>query len=154
MISFVQLSQTKYIIVLSNKIVLILSGGMDSFTLLNHALSKDYEVHCITFDYGQKHIKEIECAEAISKENNLTHIKIKIASTESIFLNSALTSEEVKVPHGSYHEQSMQTTIVPNRNMIKLCGNNSPIGSICNIYLMIFLILKLIPSTQEKNIDQ
>ena len=118
MILFAQLSQTKYIKVLSKKIVLILSGGMDSFTLLNHALSKDYEVHCITFDYGQKHIKEIECAEAISKENNLTHIKIKIASTESIFLNSALTSEEVKVPHGSYHEQSMQTTIVPNRNML------------------------------------
>ena len=125
MISFVQLSQTKYIIVLSNKIVLILSGGMDSFTLLNHALSKDYEVHCITFDYGQKHIKEIECAEAISKENNLTHIKIKIASTESIFLNSALTSEEVKVPHGSYHEQSMQTTIVPNRNMLFIVMHGS-----------------------------
>ena len=117
MISFAQLSQTKYIIVLSNKIVLILSGGMDSFTLLNHALSKDYEVHCITFDYGQKHIKEIECAEAISKENNLTHIKIKIASTELIFLNSALTSEEVKVPHGSIMSKACKLRLF----LIEIC---------------------------------
>ena len=91
---------------------------MDSFTLLHHALSKGYQVDCITFDYGQRHIKEIECARLISQEHNLTNLLIEIANVESIFAKSALTSDEIEMPHGSYQAESMQTTIVPNRNML------------------------------------
>tara|TARA_B110001454_G_scaffold209454_1_gene222954 strand:- start:387 stop:1049 length:663 start_codon:yes stop_codon:yes gene_type:complete len=103
---------------LKNKIILILSGGMDSFTLLHHALSKKYIVDCITFDYGQRHIKEVECAHLVCKEHNLSNLKVEIANVESIFAKSALTSEDIEVPHGSYQAQSMQATIVPNRNML------------------------------------
>ena len=91
---------------------------MDSFTLLQHALSQEYDVDCITFDYGQRHIKEIECARLICEENNLTNLIIEIANVESIFAKSALTSDEIEMPHGSYQAESMQTTIVPNRNML------------------------------------
>ena len=91
---------------------------MDSFTLLHYALDQGYHVDCITFDYGQRHIKEIECARLICKENNLTNLQIEIANVESIFAKSALTSNEIEMPHGSYQAESMQTTIVPNRNML------------------------------------
>jgi len=103
---------------LKDKIVLILSGGMDSFTLLHQALNQDYEVDCLTFDYGQRHIKEIECARLACHENHLSNLQIKIANVESIFAASALTSDSIEMPHGSYQAESMQSTIVPNRNML------------------------------------
>ena len=62
------------------KITLIYSGGSDSFTLLHDALNKGFNVDCITFNYGQKHLKEIEFAKSVCKELNikqngfLTHI--------------------------------------------------------------------------------
>ena len=91
---------------------------MDSFTLLHHALDKGYGVDCITFNYGQRHIKEVECARLICEEHNLTNLLIEIANVESIFAKSALTSKDIEVPHGSYQSATMQTTIVPNRNML------------------------------------
>ena len=91
---------------------------MDSFTLLHYALDQGYHVDCITFDYGQRHIKEIECARLICQESNLTNLPIEIANVESIFAKSALTSNEIEMPHGSYQAESMQTTIVPNRNLL------------------------------------
>jgi 7-cyano-7-deazaguanine synthase len=103
---------------LKDTIVLILSGGMDSFTLLHQALNQNYEVDCLTFDYGQRHIKEIECARLVCHENNLSNLQIKIANVESIFAASALTSDSIEMPHGSYQAESMQSTIVPNRNML------------------------------------
>ena len=103
---------------MKDKIVLILSGGIDSFTLLHHALIQEYNVDCITFDYGQRHIKEIECARLICEQNNLKNLIIKVANVESIFAKSALTSNEIEMPHGSYQAKSMQKTIVPNRNML------------------------------------
>ena len=91
---------------------------MDSFTLLHQALSQNYEVDCLTFDYGQRHIKEIEYARLACHENKLSNLQIKIANVESIFAKSALTSDSIEMPHGSYQAETMQSTIVPNRNML------------------------------------
>ena len=103
------------------KITLIYSGGSDSYTLLNYALSKNFNVDCLTFTYGQKHNKEIDFASSVCKELNIKHSIIDIAdNSEIVFGNSSLTSLETKVPHGSYKEETMQSTIVPNRNMIFL----------------------------------
>ena len=55
------------------KITLIYSGGSDSFTLLNYAISKKINVDCLTFSYGQKHKKEIDFASQVCKEANLKH---------------------------------------------------------------------------------
>ena len=108
----------KFLTALKDKIILILSGGMDSYTLLHHAINQNYQVECLTFDYGQRHIKEIECAISACNDNNLLNLQIKIANVESIFAESALTSNHIEMPHGSYQEESMQATIVPNRNML------------------------------------
>ena len=101
------------------KITLIYSGGSDSYTLLNYALSKDFNVDCLTFTYNQKHNKEIDFASSACKELNVKHSIIDIGDNSEIFFgNSSLTSLETKIPHGGYKEETMQSTIVPNRNMI------------------------------------
>ena len=55
------------------KAVLILSGGLDSTTLLYRMLDMDYEVEALTFNYAQRHKKEIECASAIAKKLDVAH---------------------------------------------------------------------------------
>jgi 7-cyano-7-deazaguanine synthase len=103
---------------MQEKILLILSGGMDSFTLLHHALHQDLTVECIIFSYGQRHIKEVKLAVNACQQNNLDYLEIKLDSIESIFSHSALVSSSLEVPHGSYKSETMQATIVPNRNML------------------------------------
>ena len=58
------------------KAVVVFSGGQDSTTCLIQAIAQYDEVHCITFDYGQRHKLEIEVAEAICKELNVTAHKV------------------------------------------------------------------------------
>ena len=103
-------------------VVIIQDGDLEynplDYQKMLSLISKGYKVDCITFDYGQRHIKEIECARLICKENKLKNLSIEIANVESIFAKSALTSNEIEMPHGSYQAESMQTTIVPNRNML------------------------------------
>ena len=50
---------------MNKQAVLSLSGGMDSSTLLLHLLANGYEVTALSFDYGQKHRVELECAQAL-----------------------------------------------------------------------------------------
>lgn len=100
------------------KITLIYSGGSDSFTLLHHALNQNFSVDCITFNYGQKHVKEIDFAISVCKELNLKHTLIDIGDPSAIFGSSSLVDRDNKIPYGSYKEDSMKSTIVPNRNMI------------------------------------
>ena len=102
------------------KITLIYSGGSDSFTLLNYAISKNIDVDCITFSYGQKHKKEIDYAKSVCKESNKKHTIIDIDNTKALFGSSSLTSDDNQIPYGSYKEDTMKSTIVPNRNMIFL----------------------------------
>ena len=100
------------------KITLIYSGGSDSYTLLQHALNQNFSVDCITFSYGQKHIKEINFAKQNCNEHGLKHTLIDIGDPASIFGSTSLVDVDNKIPHGSYKEESMKSTIVPNRNMI------------------------------------
>ena len=100
------------------KITLIYSGGSDSYTLLQHALNQNFSVDCITFSYGQKHIKEINFAKQNCNEYGLKHTLIDIGDPASIFGSTSLVDVDNKIPHGSYKEESMKSTIVPNRNMI------------------------------------
>lgn len=54
---------------MTNKAVIVFSGGQDSTTCLIHALTHYDEIHCITFDYGQRHHAEIEVAQQLSKSS-------------------------------------------------------------------------------------
>jgi 7-cyano-7-deazaguanine synthase len=111
---------------MSNKAVVVISGGLDSSTLL-HRMVEDldgYEIHGISFNYGQRHVKELEyaarqCAlvEAEHHEVNMSFLGDLFASVGS---ESSLINGNVDVPDGHYAEQSMKKTVVPNRNMIML----------------------------------
>ena len=59
------------------KAVVLLSGGLDSTTALYLAKKEGFEVYAISFDYGQKHDKELECAKAIAEEAGVYSCKNK-----------------------------------------------------------------------------
>lgn len=101
------------------KAILILSGGMDSTTLLYDLINQKYDVQAITFDYNQKHKKEINCAKYICKKLNIPH-KIVDVSVLNEVAPSSLTRGEWDVPEGRYDEDTMKQTVIPNRNMVLL----------------------------------
>ena len=107
---------------LSKIAVMAFSGGMDSTGLLVHLLANDYEVHTLSYDYGQKHKLELDRAKAnidYLSENNIkvTQRIVDLQSAMSIF-HSALTTEDYEIPEGHYEEEQMKQTVVPNRNAI------------------------------------
>jgi len=104
---------------MTEKVVVIYSGGMDSFTVLNRALKDGKEVYALTFDYGQKHVKEIDYARAVCQELNIEHKVIDITAINQLLAGSSLT-DDIEIPEGHYEEESMKSTVVPNRNMILL----------------------------------
>ena len=104
---------------MSEIIVVIFSGGMDSYTLLNRALKNDLQVSAVTFNYGQRHAKEIEYAISACIELNVPHKVIDITTISELLQGSSLTSN-IDIPEGHYADETMRSTIVPNRNMILL----------------------------------
>lgn len=102
---------------MTEKVVVIFSGGMDSFTVLNRAIKDGKQVFPLTFDYGQRHVKEIECASAVCKELGVEHKVIDISAINQLLAGSSLT-DDIEIPEGHYEEESMKSTVVPNRNMI------------------------------------
>jgi 7-cyano-7-deazaguanine synthase len=103
----------------SAKAVLILSGGMDSTTLLCDLIDQKFDLHAITFDYNQKHKNEISCAKKICKKLKIPHKIVDISVLNDI-APSCLTREQWDIPEGNYAEESMKQTVVPNRNMVFL----------------------------------
>jgi len=99
------------------KTVLILSGGLDSTTLLYRLLREGKEVLAISFDYGQKHRIELEMAKKTCEKLNVSHKIIEVPFLKEISKTSALTSD-IEVPEGHYEAENMKTTVVPARNLI------------------------------------
>jgi len=100
------------------KIVVIYSGGMDSFTVLNKAVTDNHNVYALSFDYGQKHNKELIYATQACQDLNIAHKILEIQSIASLFTSSSLTSHKINLPDGHYDSSNMVSTVVPNRNMI------------------------------------
>lgn len=109
------------------KAVVIVSGGIDSTTLLYKLVADRYEVHALTFLYGQKHQKEIESAKKITELLNVNHKVIELEQLGQI-LKSALTNPSItipQVPSEIKFYDSLKVTVVPNRNAVLLsiaCG--------------------------------
>lgn len=99
--------------------VLILSGGVDSATLLYKMLADGYEVDALTFNYAQRHKKEIGCARAIAEKLGVNHRIIDLSSLACLLGDSALLGG-MDVPGCHYTEEAAKKTVVPNRNMIML----------------------------------
>ena len=107
---------------MTKQAVIIYSGGMDSFTLLHHVLATGlarHEIAALTFDYGQKHSKEIQYAKHVCTELGIAHKIVDIRSINSLLGGSSLT-DDIAIPEGHYEAENMQSTVVPNRNMILL----------------------------------
>lgn len=102
---------------MTEKVVVIYSGGMDSFTVLNRALKDGKTVYALSFDYGQKHVKELECAATVCKSLNVEHKIIDISAINELLAGSSLT-DDIDIPEGHYEADNMKSTVVPNRNMI------------------------------------
>jgi 7-cyano-7-deazaguanine synthase len=104
---------------MSDKVVVIYSGGMDSFTVLNDAVRSGNKVYAVSFNYGQKHSKELHYAQKVCDELAIPHKIVDITAIHQLLLGSSLT-DDIEVPDGHYEEESMKSTVVPNRNMIML----------------------------------
>lgn len=102
-----------------SKAVVVYSGGMDSFTVLHKARAVHDKLFAISFDYGQRHKKELDVAASVCRSLGVNHKIIDINSINQLLAGSSLTSD-MPVPEGHYEEPSMQQTVVPNRNMILL----------------------------------
>ncbi|MGC8119725.1 7-cyano-7-deazaguanine synthase QueC [Marinobacter sp. VGCF2001] len=104
---------------MNDTVVVIYSGGMDSFTLLHLARARGLKVNALSFNYGQRHVRELQVASEVCRAEGIPHKVIDIRAMNEVMSGSALTSD-VDVPEGHYEEDSMKTTVVPNRNMILL----------------------------------
>ena len=105
-------------------IVVSLSGGMDSSTLLLRSIAEvgARNITALSFDYGQKHRCELERAQSLvqylaSAGHPVTHRVIKLDGLVDL-LSSALVTGGADVPEGHYAEDNMRETVVPNRNKI------------------------------------
>lgn len=107
-----------------DKILIIYSGGMDSFTLV-HDTMRTYpgsEVRVLSFNYGQRHVKELQFAMDVCDDlkPGVTHIVMELQGLGAMLSGSSLTSADVAVPEGHYAADNMKLTVVPGRNTIML----------------------------------
>jgi 7-cyano-7-deazaguanine synthase len=97
--------------------VVSLSGGMDSSTLLAH-IHQTYDVLALSFNYGQRHARELTAAAQIAEHYDAEWHEIDLRSVGKLLTGSALTDPSVPVPEGHYAEETMRATVVANRNAI------------------------------------
>ncbi len=96
--------------------MILLSGGMDSVTLLALAIKQGYECHALSFRYGQRHSVELTAAERITSSKKIDH---KIIDLDlSRFGGSALTDTHIDVP--TTPSDGIPLTYVPARNTVFL----------------------------------
>ena len=103
--------------------IIILSGGMDSTTLLHS--QKERIALALSFDYGSNHnAREIECAAWQCDQLGIEHLVIPLAFMGKYFKSSLLSGAD-DIPKGEYDSDNMKSTVVPFRNGIMLavaCG--------------------------------
>jgi len=106
----------------SDRAVLLLSGGLDSTTLLAHAIDEGFDVHAMTFRYGQRHATEIDAARRVASRFGVRdHVIVDIDLRT--FGGSALTNTAIDVPKDrdvAEMDHGIPITYVPARNTIFL----------------------------------
>lgn len=102
------------------KVVAIVSGGLDSVTMAYELAHRNYEVILISYNYGQRHKKEIMYAKKCAENLGVQHHIVDLQVLSNLLGGSSLTSDEISVPDGHYAEESMRITVVPNRNAIMI----------------------------------
>lgn len=102
------------------KTVVVCSGGLDSVTLAHVVADTRELTRLVSFDYGQRHAKELEFAARAATRLGVPHDVIDMRGIGAVLTGSALTQDDVEVPDGHYAEDTMRITVVPNRNAIML----------------------------------
>ena len=103
---------------MKQKAIVLFSSGLDSTTVLYYAMNKGYDCHCLIFDYGQKHNKEVDNAKQFAKSLKLNYHVVK---TSIPWDTSSLINKSKKIPeHKQIKEGFVPSTYVPGRNTIFL----------------------------------
>lgn len=98
--------------------VVLVSGGLDSTTVLAIAQSRGYKCHTLSFDYGQRHRSELQAAKRISQASGVEQHKVVALDLRTIG-GSALTDDGIDVPE-NVESQGIPVTYVPARNTVFL----------------------------------
>ncbi|HNJ33177.1 MAG TPA: 7-cyano-7-deazaguanine synthase QueC [Leptospiraceae bacterium] len=98
--------------------VVLLSGGLDSATVLQIAKSHGYSLIALSFDYGQRHKFELERARELAIRANAKHLVLRI--DQELFKNTALVPGAPAVPEKRQIDDSIPVTYVPARNILFL----------------------------------
>jgi len=101
-----------------SKAIILLSGGLDSTTVLAIAQEQNYDCYALSFDYGQKQRSELESSIKIAKKFNVSEHRIMKISLNDIG-GSALTDKAINIPKHSETDE-IPITYVPARNTIFL----------------------------------
>jgi 7-cyano-7-deazaguanine synthase len=101
-------------------VVVLASGGLDSTTLAYYLQDMGAKARLLSFDYGQRHAREVECARQVADRLGVLHDVADLRSVGGLLRGSALTDPRVPVPDGHYAAWSMRDTVVPNRNALML----------------------------------
>jgi 7-cyano-7-deazaguanine synthase len=102
--------------------IVLLSGGLDSSTALAIAIERGFTPHTLSFRYGQRHSRELDAARAIADHYHVTDQRVAEIDLR-LFGGSALTSDEIAVPHERSLDEmghGIPVTYVPARNLIFL----------------------------------
>ncbi|MCQ5470908.1 7-cyano-7-deazaguanine synthase QueC [Pantoea brenneri] len=100
--------------------VVVFSGGQDSTTCLVQALQQYDEVHCVTFDYGQRHREEIEVARDLAIRLGARAHKVLDVTMLNDLAVSSLTRDNIPVPTYDPNASGLPSTFVPGRNILFL----------------------------------
>lgn len=100
-----------------HKAVVLVSGGLDSSTVLAMAMQQGYQCYTLSFDYGQRHRSELEAAVRVSRLMSVTEHKVVKLDLGSIG-GSALTDTNIEVPEKE--TEGIPVTYVPARNTVFL----------------------------------
>ncbi len=101
------------------KAIAIVSGGLDSVTLAHVLKAEGYDLHLLSFDYEQRHAKELKCAERCAEVLGARWSLVNLSTVAPLLTGSALT-DAIPVPDGHYAAENMRITVVPNRNAVML----------------------------------
>lgn len=99
--------------------IVVFSGGQDSTTCLFWAMSKYEHVEAITFDYGQRHVKEIDCAKEICDDLGIPHTVLDLKQLGNV-APSSLTRSDIEVDKSMPDEHTPPNSFVDGRNMVFL----------------------------------
>lgn len=103
---------------MTRKAVIVFSGGQDSTTCLIHALPTYDEIHCLTFDYGQRHRAEIDVARQLAKQLGVKVHKVLDTSLLNELAISRLTRDGIPIARST--KGGVPDTFVPGRNILFL----------------------------------